>query len=206
MSKFCLNTADLQSVEEASNDDAQRELKYWASSQIQSESDNSLNDLERSIKWRLDTTQGPAAETYENEVLTAVEEQYLAVVPVPMLDPIQHLTSFYHLDAEEDKQVLKLPIQLIFRSSFWNCLFEARRPGLCIYRPTPRVDNCNANGSLLLRSVTLLQCWNPLREMYIVDTDSPRRKLIRTTPTDMNYRSLSSCTWVLSKSSFLLIS
>ena len=101
---------------------------------------------------------------------------------------------------------LKLPIQLIFRSSFWNCLFEARRPGLCIYRPTPRVDNCNANGSLLLRSVTLLQCWNPLREMYIVDTDSPRRKLIRTTPTDMNYRSLSSCTWVLSKSSFLLIS
>ena len=82
------NTTDPQSVEEASDDDAQREFKYWASSQIQSHLDNSLDDLERSesIKWRLvghiyfSTTQGPEAETYEHEVLKVVEEQYLLVV------------------------------------------------------------------------------------------------------------------------------
>ena len=85
MSNLRLNAPDPESFREASND----------TSHIQSDSDNSQDDLETSealsFGWKLKdqlyfaSTQWSARKTPEHEVQAAVEKQYLPIVFVPGL-------------------------------------------------------------------------------------------------------------------------
>ena len=93
---------------------APRESQYGAaSSHEQSNSDESLEDLEKSTEWIFQgylffgSNGWRTDETYEAEVRAVVEQQYLPKVPVP----IQHMAIFYQSVAEPVRDVLKLLIQ-----------------------------------------------------------------------------------------------
>ena len=92
-------------IGKSSHVNAPPESQYSAAvSDEQSDSDESLEDLEKSTEWifqgylfsgsngwRTDETNN-----YEAEVRAVVEQQYLPKVPVP----IQHMAIFYHSVAE----------------------------------------------------------------------------------------------------------
>ena len=73
---------------------------------------DSLDDLETSREWKFKGHSYFAAgllsarETFEDEVLAAVEEQYLPAIPVP----VHHMEMFYNTAAEPDRALLKLLI------------------------------------------------------------------------------------------------
>ena len=85
-----------------------------ASSHEQSDLDESLEDLEKSTEWIFQgylffgSDGWRTNETYEAEVRTMVEQQYLQKVPT--LAAIQHVAIFYHSVAKPDRDVLKLQI------------------------------------------------------------------------------------------------
>ena len=97
----------------SSNDNASRESQRCASSHEQSESDESLEDLEKSTEWIFQgylffgSDGWHTDEAYEAQVLAVVEQQYFSKVLVP----VQHIAIFYDSVAKPDRDVLKMPIR-----------------------------------------------------------------------------------------------
>ena len=73
---------------------------------------DSLDDLETSREWKFKGHPYFAAgllsarETFEDEVLAAVEQQYLPAVSLP----VHHMKMYYNTAAEPDRELLKLLI------------------------------------------------------------------------------------------------
>ena len=103
-----------EAMGKSSHENAPRESPCCAaSSHEQSDSDESLEDLEKSTEWIFQgylffgSDGWRTNETYEAEVRAVVEQQYLPKVPVP----VQHMAIFYDSVAKPDRDVLKLPIR-----------------------------------------------------------------------------------------------
>ena len=112
VSNLSPNSSDPRSIGVSCKDNPQlwRDPLWGRSSFRQSDSDDLLNDPEKSAEWkfgghlRFAACRWSAGETYEKAVLAAVDEQYLPTVPVP----VHHVEI---LPAESDRELLKLPIR-----------------------------------------------------------------------------------------------
>ena len=111
MSNLCPNASDPQSIGVSSKDSARRDSPCGTSSQ--SDSEDLPDDHETSSEWKFEghiyfeAGCWLAGKTYEDAVRAAVEEHYLPTVPVP----VHRMGNFYNLEAEPDKELLKLPIR-----------------------------------------------------------------------------------------------
>ena len=110
-------------------DNAQRDSLCGTSSHRQSDSYDSLDDLENSAEWKFEGylyftgCRWSAGETYEDALRAAVEEQYLLTVPVP----VHHLKMF----------TIRRPNPI---GNCRHCRFEA------MYRQNQRADDSGENG------------------------------------------------------------
>ena len=129
VSNLCPIAADSQWIGVSSKDNAQRDSLCGTSSHRQSDSYDSLDDLENSAEWKFEGylyftgCRWSAGETYEDALRAAVEEQYLLTVPVP----VHHLKMF----------TIRRPNPI---GNCRHCRFEA------MYRQNQRADDSGENG------------------------------------------------------------
>ena len=101
-------------------------------------------------------------EAYEAKVWAVVEQQYLPKVPVP----VQHMTIFYHLVAQPDRHVLKLPIRGYVQAK------SASRRQWRKWIGAAGLEWTKVYGGILYNRCYLLDC----QDTY---TEDPKRLLLR---------------------------